>query len=113
MMLILNMGVSAVGVIILLTSTADAVVWTGTIIFGLGMASTYPTVLTLVEKYVNLSGKVRLRTRRAPECFLSRPHVEMCVRLERADYVGSRRGWRVRRDGRPARARGALPHQRH
>ena len=61
MMLIINMSVSALAIAIMLTSTSDAVIWSGVVIFGLGMASTYPTVLTLVEKYVNLSGKVQHR----------------------------------------------------
>jgi hypothetical protein len=60
-MLLINMVTSALAVAVMLTSTADGVLWAGTVVFGLGMASTYPTVLTLVETYVNLSGKVRAR----------------------------------------------------
>ena len=52
------MVVSALSVAVMLASTDDAVIWTCVIIFGLGMASTYPTALTLVEQYVNLSGKI-------------------------------------------------------
>jgi len=58
-MLAINMTVSAVAVAAMTASTAPAVIWSCTVIFGLGMASTYPTVLNLVEHYVNLSGKVR------------------------------------------------------
>ena len=57
-MLVVNMVVSALSVAVMLASTDDAVIWTCVIIFGLGMASTYPTALTLVEQYVNLSGKI-------------------------------------------------------
>jgi len=58
-MLIVNMVFAAISSTLMWIFTGNVtMVWVCTIIFGLSMGSTYPSTLNMLEKYVNLSGKI-------------------------------------------------------
>src|SRR5262249_8927482 len=45
-------------IVMLLFSTSSAALWIGTILFGLGIASTFPTILTFAGRHMVTTGAV-------------------------------------------------------